>query len=239
MMDHHATVRHPVSGLLPSTSSNEGAGCGTATQLALAVTMLESAPLLGDTPTGNRCRSAALAYLDSVARLPHDPRRGMYCAGCPLAGPPATGPVRLSTPGFAAEYGGEFLAIDALLWAQAYRLTGDDRCLDLARGIGAFYASAPEIPAAGNTPAHVFGCIIELMVDLDELDGAQAWLPAAERYAQQAVHLLYAGGLLRGATNLWYYESQLWPGTVVYALVRLEARIMGEGAAVAPNYFHR
>jgi len=238
MMDHFESVRHGQSGLLPSTSTTSAGSCGVTTQLSLAVTLLESAPLLGATPTGARCKRLARELLDAVAGLPHKASEGLYCLRCPIEGPKA-GQVKLTPPGSTAHYGGPFLAMDALLWARAYRLTGDRRCLDIAEGLARFYATTKDSPAAENTRAHIYGTVIELLVDMDELVGGPLWLPAAEGYAQKATGLLYCGGLFRGATNLWYYESQLWPGTFVYALVRLHARLAQPNVLGQPNYFHR
>nr|MBP8952825.1 hypothetical protein [Armatimonadota bacterium] len=145
----------------------------------------------------------------------------------------------LSTPAFDADYGGEFLCMDGLLWVQAYRVSGNTRFLDIARGIAGFYAREPRVPEQTNTRAKVFGSLVELMLDMAELDGGDQWLPAAESYARQGVELLYHNGIFRGATGLWYYESELWPSTFVHSLVRLAAVLDGKGTQVPTNYFHR
>ena len=238
MMDHHSAMRHPQSGLLPSTTSSPAAA-GITTQLSLALTMLESLPLLGDTPTGLRCGQLSGEYLDALARLPHRPAEGKVCTRVPLSGPGEDLDRCLSEPAYEANYGGPFLCMDALLWAQAYRLTDNPRFLDIARGIAGYYARNPQVPEQRNTRAKIFGSLVELMLDMRELDGGDQWLPAAEAFARQGVELLYGNGLFRGATDLWYYESELWPSTFVHALVRLAAVLEGKGDQVPTSYFHR
>lgn len=238
MMDHHSAMRHPKSGLMPSTSSSP-ANAGITTQLSLAITMLESVPLFGDTPTGKRCDQLAGEYLAALARLPHRPAEGKVCTRTPVSGPGEDIEKCLSTPAFDADYGGEFLCMDGLLWVQAYRVSGNTRFLDIARGIAGFYAREPRVPEQTNTRAKVFGSLVELMLDMAELDGGDQWLPAAESYARQGVELLYHNGIFRGATGLWYYESELWPSTFVHSLVRLAAVLDGKGTQVPTNYFHR
>lgn len=239
MMDHHTSVRHPESGLIPVTSSQHPDLVSVATQLSLAISMLESVPLLSDTPTARRCDRLAHEYLQSLAALPHQPDKGLYCGRSPIAGPREQAANLLAEPGFAAHYGKAFLCMDALLWTQAYRLTGEPKYLDIALGPARFYATAEQVPAEEHTRAHIYGSLIDLMLDMNEIVSGNEWMPAAERYARQAIEELFHNGLLRGATSLWYYESELWPGTLVYALVRLQTVLDESPVRVKPNYFHR
>ena len=237
MMDHHVAARHPKTGLLPSTTTRDNASFSAATQLSLAVTMLESVPLLGKTETATRCRKLAVEYLASMAALPHRPQEGLYVSGCPVNGPGKE--PNLTRPGFTAHYGGAFLAMDALLWLRAHQLTGEQAYKDLAMGLARFYARTDGVPEGAVARAHVYGSIIDLMVDMHQADGGEQWLPAAERYAKAGIETLSADGLFRGATGLWYYESETWPGTLAYALVRLHAVTTESEVEVAPSYFHR
>jgi len=232
-------VRNTESGLIPSTSTRDATTCHVMTQLSLAVTMLESVPLLGDTPTARRCEALAKEYLEALVALPHKPAERLFVPNCPVTGPKSEEEAGLVEPAFTAHYGGTFLATDGLLWTQAYRLTGEERYLELAKSMASFYAEAEEIPEAANTRAHIYGSLVDLMLDMHEVDGDEKWLAAAERHARQGIEDLYCNGLFRGATNLWYYESELWVSTLVYALVRLHAEVAETAAKVEPNYFHR
>ena len=92
---------------------------------------------------------------------------------------------------------------------------------DAGRFIADEETLSEEIPRERHAPAQVFGSTINLMLDMHELDGDPRWIEAAERYAQAGIERLYYDGLFRGATDLWYYESELWVSDLVSALVRL------------------
>ncbi len=242
MMDHHERARHPETGLLPATTTRHPELATPTSQLSLAITMLESAPLLANTPTGERCGTLGLEHLEAVAALPHQPSDGRYISSCAVSGAGAESSMGW-TPAFSANYGGGFACADALLWAHAHRLTGERRYLDLAREMAQWYANAQELPEAEHIRAQVFAGIINLMMDMHELDGGEQWLPAAERFARMAVERLYCEtdghGIFRGATNLWYYESELWVSNLAYALLRLHTLTEDTDVTVPPNCFMR
>ncbi|MBD3293522.1 MAG: hypothetical protein GF393_11400 [Armatimonadia bacterium] len=242
MMDHHERAMHPDSGLLPATTTNSATRATPSSQLSLAITMLESVPLLGETETGERCEQLAHRHLEALAALPHEPAEGRYIGSCPIAGTDAEGKIGW-IPTFSANYGQGFACAQALLWTAAHRLTGEHRYLDLAREMAEWYARVEELPKAEHIRAQVFAGIINLMMDMHELDGGDQWLPAAERFARMAVEGLYCevgeDGIFRGATNLWYYESELWVSNLAYALVRLHTLTEDTDATVPANYFMR
>ena len=123
--------------------------------------------------------------------------------------------------------------------AEVSELTGSERCLDIARAMAQYYAEAGGVPEAEPTRAHVFGTVLALMLDLHEHDRGKQWLPAAEAYAQQAIRKLYHNGLFRGATGLYYYESQLRVSTLVHALLRLHALVDERNVTVKSLHFAR
>lgn len=242
MMDHHEASLHPDSGLLPATTTNSAGTATPSSQLSLAITMLESLPLLEGTETGERCERLAYRYLDALTALPNEAAEGRYIGSCPIGGP--TEGSRIGwIPHFGANYGSGFACAQALLWTQAHRLTGDERCLELARDMARWYAQTEQLPEEKNVRAQVYAGLISLMMDMHELDGGDQWLPAAERFARTAIEGLYCDasgrGIFRGATNLWYYESELWVSNLAYALVRLHTLTEDTDVAVPPNYFMR
>ncbi|MFW5868756.1 MAG: hypothetical protein ACOCX2_13115 [Armatimonadota bacterium] len=219
MLDHQDDTRLE-SGLLPSCSerSSRPTGAGLSSTFSCAVSMLESAPLLGDTQTAERVERMAQGYFEAVAE--HST-------------------IADAEPSFTAAYGAGALAGSAMLYGHAYRLTEDERFLSMARAVAEKYAEIDEIPRVRNTPAQVFGSIVNLMLDMHELDGDARWLEAAERYARTGIDRLYVDGLFRGATELWYYESELWVSNFVYALVRLHAVTEETAHTVPPTAFQR
>lgn len=234
MMDHHVASRHAATRLLPSGTTRDKDSFSASTMLSLAVSMLESVPLLGRTPEGERCGRLAHEYLDALLALPHRPEESRFVTGGPVAGPLE----QLTEPGYVEQYGGgDFLGTMGHLWARAYRLTGDPRCLQMARGIATWYRDHP-VPALTHLRASVYGKAVQLMLEMDDLTGEPSWLPAAESFAQGAIHRLYHHGLFRGATALWYYDAELGVSTLAYGLLRLQNRLEG-GAGLEPICFER
>ena len=203
LLDHHENTVLD-SGLLPGCSpgSSRPTGASLGSTFSCALSMLESVPLLEGTETAGRVERIALGYIDAVAEQSR---------------------IANSEPRFTAAYGAGALAGSVMNYIHAYRLTGDERFPPMARAVAERYADLDEIPEVRNTPAQVFGSIVNLMLDMHELDGDPRWVEAAESYAQTGIERLYYDGLFRGATELWYYESELWVSNLVYALARLHA----------------
>ncbi len=241
MMDHFEDNTHPDSGLMRMATAERGReSARLTTAVSAGLTMLESVPLLGDTPQAERCETMARRLITSVANLPHRLEEREFVRAAAYAGPSVTDKLKWHAPGFAAHYGGgTFLGTEARMWVLAWKLTGEQRCLDIARAMAACYAEVELLPETEHTRAQVFGTLVNLMVDMHEADGGEQWLPAAERYGQQAIGKLYYDGLFRGATNLCYYESELWVSNLVHSLLRLHAATSDGGETVDSLFFAR
>ncbi|MEN6305784.1 MAG: hypothetical protein ABFD96_23870 [Armatimonadia bacterium] len=187
--------------------------------LSVGVCLLEAAPLLAGTPAGEHTKKLGTELLETLAAAPVKvPAKAV----------------------FGMVYGGsEFQGGDAALRVQAYRLTKDPRHLEAAIKFAEVYAPVDAMPTEGNIRAQVYGVLVDLFLDLDELDKDPKWLAAAEKYARFGIEDLYCNGLFRGASNLGYYDSELYVSTFVYALVRLQARLDGGKEKVEALYFHR
>jgi hypothetical protein len=219
MLKHFTLTRQP-DGTLPALSQysdRPALGPGLSNNLAVGICLLESVPLLGNTPTAARARQLGTELLAVVAAAP--------------ARPPRTG--------FAVNYGGgDFAGGAALLQVQAYRLTQEARHLEPARAFARAFAEVERTPTEGHIRAQVYGLLLNLYLDLAEVDKDPQWLAGAHQYARLGLEDLYHNGLLRGASNLGYYDSELYVSTFVYGLVRLQAAVSGV-SGVPPLYFHR
>lgn len=186
--------------------------------LLVGLSMVKYAPLLEGAELAERFERLGIEYLNVVAEgnMPEEEREASFRTGRGMGD---------HTHG--------------MRWAQAYRLTGDERFLEGARRIAAPYRDLLEEELPGEAPlrAHAFGVPLNLMLDLYELDGDAAWLQAAEKYAQWAIERFYWNGLFRGTTDLWYYDSQLGGSTVVHGLVRLHAAVEGLDAQIPPHVY--
>jgi hypothetical protein len=220
MLDHHDNSRLE-SGMLPGRSEARAGTPPTASSgstFSCALSMLDSVPLLGDTETARRVDRDGRAYMEVIAGRTGFANR---------------------VPSFTSHYGAGALAGDVMMYVHGYRLTGDERFIQTARAVAERYAGIEEIPQVRNTTAQVFGSVVNLMLDVYELDGEQMWLDAAERYAREAIERLYYNGLFRGATELWYYDSELWVSNLVYALVRLHSVVEQTEHSVPFTAFQR
>lgn len=220
MLKHFELTRQQ-DGTLPTLSElsdRSALGPGWGNNLSVGVSLLEAAEWLGETPTAAHTRQLGRDLLDTLA-----------------AATPKTPPA----PVFAMAYGSsEFGGGEALLRCQAYRLTGDQRHLEAAKAFAEVYAPVAKLPTEGHIRALVYGVMVNLYLDLAELDKDAKWLPLAEKYARFGIEDLYHEGLFRGASNLLYYDSELYVSTLVYGLVRLQGRLDG-AQALPPLYFHR
>ncbi len=108
---------------------------------------------------------------------------------------------------------------------RAYRVTGDERQLEAARRVAEAYAEIEEIPEYDYIRAGIFGSLVHMMLDMNEIDPDPKWVAAAERFAQAGIEGLYGNGLFRGATGQWYYDSHLGVSSFVSGLVRLHSTL--------------
>jgi len=240
MLNHFEANTHPESGLMRMATKDrnrETARLGSS--LSTALTLLEAAPFLKGSDQDARCTRTGRALIDAIASLPHQLEERKFVSSCAYVGAAEKDKLRWREPGYTAHYGKGFLGTSARLWVRAYELTESARCLDIARAMAQYYAEAGGVPEAKHTRAQVFGTALNLMLDLHEHDRGRHWLSAAEAYAQQAIRKLYYNGLFRGATDLHYYESELWVSNLVHALLRLQALVDDRDVTVEALHFAR
>ena len=184
--------------------------------MLVGVSLLEYAPLLGDTETAERFRTLGEDFISLVAEqdLPDPDREAHFHGGRGMGGGKAH-------------------------WGHVYRVTGNEFFLDAARNMAMPYLNLEEIPEEtwANMKAQSFGVPIDLMMDMYEFEGDQMWLDAAERYAQLAIETLYWNGLFRAAPDLFYQDSHTGTATIIYALVRVHAAVEELDTEVPPNVY--
>ncbi|MBU0606751.1 MAG: hypothetical protein KKI08_02645, partial [Armatimonadetes bacterium] len=221
MLGHFELVRQE-DGTLPilsKLSDRSALGPAPGANLSVGVSLLEAVPLLGNTPTAAHCRKLGADLLNTVAAMP---------------------PKLPKSAAFDMAYGGgSFNGIDPLLRVAAYRLTGEARHLESAKAFAEVYAAVQHMPTEGHIRGEAYGLLLNLYLDLAELDQNPKWLAAAQKYARFGIADLYHDGLFRGASNLTYYDSELYVSSFAYGLVRLQARLDGSPLAIPPLYFHR
>lgn len=182
--------------------------------LLVGLSLLEYAPMLAGTETGERFLALGEELIALVAGrpLPDPERPAVFHTGRGMGG-------------------------DKTHPAQAYRVTGNDYFLEVARGMAMPYLHLEDIPEGVPMRAQSYAVAINLMIDMHELDGDPSWLEAGERYARLAIETLYSDGLFRGAPGLWYQDSHLGTATLIHALVRVHAAAEGLDVEIPANVY--
>src|SRR5258708_38271319 len=104
--------------------------------------------------------------------------------------------------------GYEFPQETAMAYVQAFSLTGDPSMRDGACRWAELYAGEEEpLRARGGTYAQHYGMIISFFAEMADATGDRSYLTVAEKYAQQAIELLFNGKIFRGHPAKPYYEA--------------------------------
>jgi hypothetical protein len=231
--DYWEDVRLEESGMLPVLSQyawRPALRPNVESTLTVGLVMLESADLLEGTELAERLRRQGREYVDLVASqeftLPDEVGFDTaYGAAYSILSRQAQRP---ATP-----------FVGNATRVLAYRMTGDERHLQVAREIAEAYAAIEEVPDLDHLRAGVFGQLVHMMLDMYEFDPDPRWLEAAEMYARAGIEGLYFNGLFRGATNQWIYDSHLYPSSFAHGLVRLHSVVEQEETPAPPLYYHR
>jgi hypothetical protein len=186
--------------------------------LSLAVSLLETAPILEAScaDLAATLRHRARTYVDGFFRAPHDPAAAVFV----ILSKRSTNEVFQTMPVWGSVYGVWPVSYVALTAIQAYRLGGDGRLLDWARGAGECYAHEP-IPGGVQAPAMDAGLGLGLLADLYDVTGEAVWLERALEMAARLLPAYYRGGRLPcGAAGIDWYESQMGPGFLLHGMAR-------------------
>jgi hypothetical protein len=236
MIDHHWNLRSEKTGLPPNRKADKYSS--VVSSMALALSLLESIPLLPPGKVKDRYQEVANTYLDGVLRMPQKPAEGKFLIEAPLDVPPEQATGTLGEP-YTYGYGGGFSGDYAGLLVGIYRLSKDDRALKLAEQFADFYATHNPPPITETVFARVYASIIGLFNDLYLITGKQTYLEQSQRYAKEAITQLYHDGLFRGATNINHYEGDMMESCLAYNLVWLQAILDKSKVSIEPNYFTR
>ena len=239
MFEHHWNLRSKTLGLPPNTKGAKFASA--ASTLALSLSLLEAAQLL---PQGDKMReryeTAAKTYMEGILRLPHKPASGQFLVTAPMdAATPETATGGDYGESYKYGYGGGFSGDYAGLLVGIYRLSKDQRALNLANDFADFYSKNNPPPITDPVYARVYSSIIGLFNDLYEIEHKPQYLQQAKRYAKYAIENLFYNGMFRGATNINHYEGDMMESCLTYNLVWLQALDKNLDIKIEPNYFTR
>ena len=194
--------------------------------LSLAISLLESAPLLDAThpQLAGTMRRRASAYIDGFFNAPHDPDAGVFVILSKRAG----NVVAQAMPVWGSVYGvwpSSYVALSCLC---GYRITGDRRLFDWAAAVGHAYAREA-LPDDVAVPAMDAGLGLGLLADLYSVSGDKNWLDSGLALAESAIACYFDAVLPRGAAGIDWYESQMGPSFLQHGLAHI-ALLARDGA---------
>jgi hypothetical protein len=197
--------------------------------LSLAVSLLESAPLLEAThPNMARTmRQRAAAYIDGFFNAPHDIEKGVFV----ILSRRGSNEVAQSMPVWGSVYGVWPSCYVALSCLCAYRLTGDERLWRWAEAVGHHYAEQ-DLPEGVAVPAMDAGLGLGLLADLYDLSAEKKWLQSGLGLAERLVTCYFDAVLPRGAAGIDWYESQMGPSFLQHGLARMA--LLARGRETCP-----
>ena len=228
MLDHHWAQRN-TQGLLPMHGR-----WNVRQTLSLAVSLFESAKLVepADCKLAELMRERARVYADGFLTAQDELANGRLVANLPLAAETQKTSLSVALNRDNSGEGGG--GSSALLCCGAYRLTGDQRFLDVGiRAARYFEENIPE--NTDDICPRECGMALGVYCDLAELTGdVELWRTAAEKVVEIALKRVWDNCLPRAHSSVDYYESQTMPGRLLYSAARA-AFVFGKGESELPE----
>ncbi len=193
--------------------------------LSLAISLLESAPLLEDThrALAATMRQRAAAYIDGFFQAPHDLDAGQFI----ILSRRADNAVAQTMPVWGSVYGVWPASYVALSCLCGYRLTDDARLLEWAEAVGRAYAREA-LPQNVAVPAMDAGLGLGLLAELYAISRDKNWLEAGLTLAESLIACYFDAVLPRGAAGIDWYDAQMGPSFLLHGLARI-ALLSSEG----------
>lgn len=191
---------------------------GVAQTLSLATSLLEAAPLIEDDEPelAATMRGRAMVYIDGFFAAPHRPEDDEFLIAW-MDQPPHEEKV---SPVWGSRYGQTPVSYTGMNVLLAYRLTGDERLLDMAKAMGQTLLHQP-FTAPQPVPAMDPGLGLNMLGELYAMTGESHWLEDAMTTIKTLERVYFENGLVRGASDIEWYESQMGPGFLLHGIARI------------------
>jgi len=185
---------------------------------SLAMSLLETSEFLEKShpDLASTMRERGETYARTYLSLPHDLENGVYVT-CTKQD---TGEVAGTASAWGSVYGSGTAAGIASWSLGIYRYTGEHGFIRLAESIGRGYLDGT-LPEGIAIPISDAGATIAFLADLYEISGGKSWLDGATSVAEALIPVYFDRDLPRGERGIDYYDSQMGPGYLLYALSRL------------------
>ena len=141
-------------------------------------------------------------------------------------------------------YGAGTACGTAVLCLGGWRLTQNERLMELARAIGNTYLDekfpVDRVHTEGfKIPASDAGLTLELFADLYDITGESVWLEGGRQLAETVLDIYFPETLPFGASGIDWYESQMGAAYLIHGLARVALVELHRTCPLAPNYTAR
>jgi hypothetical protein len=241
MVDHHWNYQRHERGFLNLVKRNSNpevhaALWTTGQTLSLAVSLLESCPLLetSSPELTKTMRERAEVYIDGFFNAPHDIENGVFVDSFNSQTNRPVYQARI----WGSKYGQWPVAYVGLFGLCGYRLCSDPRLLHAAEKAGEGYINT-SFPSHHPVPAMDAGLALGLLADLYEITGEERWITGGLELADTAMKAFFTNNLPSGATTVDFYDSQMGPSFLIHGLARIALLACDGESALEADYTAR
>ena len=209
---------------------------------SLGISLLESAALLESLlpELADQMRQYALVYIDGFLAAPHNLETREFVSLCECE----TNRIFERMSAWGSVYGAGTACGTGVLCLGGWRLTQNERLMELARAIGNTYLDekfpVDRVHTEGfKIPASDAGLTLELFADLYDITGESVWLEGGRQLAETVLDIYFPETLPFGASGIDWYESQMGAAYLIHGLARVALVELHRTCPLAPNYTAR